>query len=45
VEAGLSIAYVRVSAGVARRLSGPSAPDATIATWTTGVQFPFGLGR
>ena len=41
-QAGLSIAYVRVSAGVEHRLSGPSSPKATILSWTVGVEFPLG---
>lgn len=40
LEAGLTLAYVRVSAGVSRRLSGPAGPRATIFTWTAGLQYP-----
>lgn len=40
IEAGLSIAYVRVSAGVARRIAGASGPDATIFTWGAAFQLP-----
>jgi hypothetical protein len=40
LEAGLTLAYVRVSAGLARRLSGPTGPRATIFTWTAGFQYP-----
>lgn len=40
VEAGLTLAYVRVSAGVARRLAGPDGPDKTIFTWSAGFQYP-----
>ena len=40
LEAGLSIAYVRVSVGVGHRIAGPSGPDATIVTWGAGVQLP-----
>jgi len=38
-EAGLTIAYVRVSAGVAHRLGGSGA-KATIFTWAGAVQIP-----
>jgi hypothetical protein len=44
VEGGVSIAYVRVSAGVARRISGPSGAHATILMWSAGIQFPIGTG-
>jgi hypothetical protein len=37
-EAGLLLLAVRVSAGVARRIEGPSGPHRTIATWRVGVQ-------
>ena len=41
LEAGLSFAYVRVSAGVAHRISGPPEPDdATILTWGVALQLP-----
>jgi hypothetical protein len=40
VEGGMSIAYVRVSIGVAQRLAGPEGPHATILTWSAGVQVP-----
>ena len=40
IEAGLSIAYVRVSVGVAHRISGPSGPDTTILTWGAAFQLP-----
>ena len=40
VEAGLSIAYVRVSTGVARRLSGPAGAHATAFFWSIGLQIP-----
>jgi hypothetical protein len=39
-EAGLSIAYVRVSAGVGQRVAGPAGPRRTIVTWSAGLQFP-----
>jgi hypothetical protein len=41
LEAGLTIAYVRVSAGVAHRIAGAAGPDATIFTWGAGLQIPF----
>ena len=40
IEGGLTLAYVRVSAGVARRLSGPAGPRATAFTWTAAFQYP-----
>jgi len=45
LEAGLSIAYVRVSVGVAHRISGASGPDATILTWGVALQLPHYFGR
>jgi hypothetical protein len=39
VEGGLTIAYVRVTAGVAHRLGGLGG-KATIFTWSGGVQIP-----
>jgi len=41
-EAGLVIMSVRLSAGAAHRTSGPSGPNATIFTWSVGVQIPLG---
>lgn len=41
VEGGLTIAYVRVSAGVGRRLAGPTGPDATQVSWGVGFHYPF----
>jgi hypothetical protein len=41
-EAGLTIAYVRLSLGVAQRIAGPSGEDRTILTWTVGVHVPLG---
>ena len=40
IEAGLWIAYVRVGAGIARRLAGPSGAHRTVFTWSAGLQFP-----
>ena len=40
-EAGIMIAYVRASVGVAHRVAGPSGPRATILSWNAGLQFPF----
>jgi hypothetical protein len=40
-EAGIMIAYVRVSAGVAHRVGGAEGPHATIFSWNAGLQFPF----
>jgi hypothetical protein len=39
-EMGLTIAYVRLSLGFARRVAGPSGEKATIKTWTAGMQIP-----
>lgn len=41
LEAGITIAYVRVSAGVAHRIPGAPGPNATIFAWGAGVQCPF----
>lgn len=41
LEGGITIAYVRVSAGVARRVAGASGRNATIFVWGAGLQFPF----
>lgn len=41
LEAGITIAYVRLSAGVAHRIAGAPGPHATIFTWGAGLQFPF----
>lgn len=49
-EAGMSIAYARFTAGIARRISGArrasgaSGDGATIVTWGVGVQVPRWLG-
>jgi hypothetical protein len=40
-EAGLSIAYVRVAVGAARRVAGPEGRHATVFTWSAGIQVPF----
>ena len=40
VEGGMTIAYVRVAVGVARRVSGPSGPHGTVFTWSAGVHLP-----
>ncbi|TAK13402.1 MAG: hypothetical protein EPO35_10375 [Acidobacteria bacterium] len=40
LEAGMTILYVRVSAGVARRLAGPAGDHATIFTWSGAIQIP-----
>jgi len=45
IEAGVSIAYVRVSVGVAHRIAGASGPDATIVTWGAALQLPHYFGR
>jgi hypothetical protein len=45
VEGGASFAYVRASVGIARRVSGASGSDATIPTWTAGVQIPIWVRR
>ena len=41
-EVGLVIMSVRLSAGAAHRTAGPAGPDATIFTWSVGVQIPLG---
>ena len=41
-EAGLTIAYVRASLGVAQRIAGPDGEHGTILTWTVGVHVPLG---
>ena len=41
-EAGLTIAYVRASVGVAQRITGPAGEHGTILTWTVGVHVPLG---
>jgi hypothetical protein len=41
VEGGLTVWYVRVSAGAARRISGPPAGSATMLTWAAAFQYPF----
>jgi hypothetical protein len=40
VEGGMTIAYVRVSIGVAQRLSGASGQHGTTVTWSAGVHYP-----
>jgi hypothetical protein len=43
-EAGMRIAYIfRISAGVSRRISGPSGPHGTLITWSAGAQIPIPL--
>jgi hypothetical protein len=42
VEGGLVIMSVRLSAGVAHRATGPPGSNATIFTWSAGVQIPLG---
>ncbi len=39
-EVGVTIEYVRVGFGVARRIAGASGPNGAIATWTVGVRVP-----
>lgn len=39
-EAGLTIAYVRASLGVAQRVAGPGGEHGTILTWTVAVHVP-----
>lgn len=39
-EVGASIAYVRVSAGVIRRVAGTPGPRATAGAWSIGLQLP-----
>lgn len=39
-EAGLTIAYVRLSIGVGQRVAGPDGEHRTILTWTAGIQIP-----
>lgn len=39
-EVGLTIAYVRLGAGLARRLSGASGTSATVGTWKVSVHVP-----
>lgn len=41
VEGGLTIYYVRLSAGVAHRLAGPPGDKATIFSWGAAVLIPF----
>jgi hypothetical protein len=42
-EAGLTIAYVRVSVGAGQRIAGASGDDhRTFLTWTVGVHVPLG---
>ena len=45
LEAGLSIAYVRLSVGVSHRVSGASGPDGTILTWGAAFQLPHYFGH
>jgi hypothetical protein len=39
-EGGVSIAYLRLSAGVAWRVAGPTGRHGTIFLWGAGLQFP-----
>jgi hypothetical protein len=39
-EAGLTIAYVHLSAGVAQRLAGPDGDHRTIFTWSASIEIP-----
>jgi hypothetical protein len=39
-EAGLTIAYVRVSAGIGQRIAGPDGDHRTIFAWSAGIQIP-----
>jgi hypothetical protein len=41
-EAGLVLMSVRLSAGVAHRVSGSSGSKSTVFTWSAGVQIPVG---